>query len=198
VDASAWDDRYASSELVWGAAPNRFVEAECVTLAPGRAIDLACGEGRNAIWLATLGWQAEGVDWSDVAIDKAKRLAGHAGVDATFTSADLLEFEPERGAYDLVVLAYLQVDAAAREVIFRRAADAVAPGGTFLLVAHDGHNLTDGTGGPQSPDVLYEPEDVATFLEGFELLRADHVERPVDGADRPAIDCLVRARKDLG
>jgi SAM-dependent methyltransferase len=195
MDAAAWDERYAGVEMVWGTAPNRFVEAECRDLAPGRALDLACGEGRNAIWLAERGWRAEGVDWSGVAIAKAKQLAGHAGIDVAFATADLLEHEPEVGAYDLVLLAYLQVDACARALIFPRGAAAVAPGGTFLLIAHDGHNLTDGTGGPKDPAVLYEPDDVVMHLAGLTVERAEHVERAVDGADRPAIDVLVRAHR---
>lgn len=195
MDAKAWDERYAASDLVWGTAPNRFVEAECRTLPPGRAIDLACGEGRNAIWLASLGWQAEGVDWSDVAIAKARKLAAHAGVDATFAVTDLRTYSPEAGAYDLVLLAYLQVPAADRAIVFSRAANAVAPGGTLFLIAHDGHNLTDGTGGPKDPAVLYEPDDVVAHLGDLVVDRAEHVERAVDGADRPAIDVLVRAHR---
>lgn len=195
MDAAAWDDRYAATELVWGAAPNRFVEAECADLPPGRALDLACGEGRNAIWLAQRGWRPEGVDWSSVAIVKAKRLTAHAGVDVAFSTADLLEHEPAGAAYDLVLLAYLQVAAPARASIFSRAAAAVAPGGTILVVAHDGHNLTGGTGGPQDPAVLYEPDDVVAHLGGLTVERAEHVERIVDGADRPAIDLIVRARR---
>jgi SAM-dependent methyltransferase len=197
MDATAWDERYAASELVWGAEPNRFVAAECADLAPGRVVDLACGEGRNAIWLATRGWTADGIDWSAVAIDKARRLAAHAGVADTtsFTCADLLDHVPARDAYDLVLLAYLQVPAAARELVFTRAAAAVAPGGTFLVVAHDGHNLADGHGGPQDASVLYEPGDVVACLDGLTVERADHVTRDVAGAPRPAIDCLVRARR---
>jgi SAM-dependent methyltransferase len=197
MDATEWDERYAAIDLVWGAEPNRFVAVECADLAPGRAIDLACGEGRNAIWLATLGWRAEGVDWSTVAIDKAAKLAEHAGVaDRTeWRCADLLAVEPEPGAYDLVLLAYLQVPDEARRVVFSRAASAVAPGGTFLLVAHDGHNLHEGHGGPQDAAVLYEPDDVVAFLDGFDVQRADHVNREVAGAPRPAIDVVVRARR---
>ncbi len=198
MDARAWDERYATGELVWGSGPNRFVEAECADLEPGRALDLACGEGRNAIWLAERGWRAEGIDWSAVAIDKARHLAAQRDVThATFRAADLLDDEPAPGAFDLVLIAYLQVVASARRIVFARAAAAVAPGGTLLVVAHDGHNLAGGTGGPQDLAVLYEPDDVVASLPAgeFTVVRADHVERPVDGAPQPAIDLLVRARR---
>ena len=78
VDRNAWDERYAGDELVWSAQPNRFLVAEVETLPPGRALDLACGEGRNAVWLAERGWDVTGVDFSNVGLDKARRLADGA------------------------------------------------------------------------------------------------------------------------
>ncbi len=74
MDRNAWDERYAGDELVWSAQPNRFLVAEVETLPPGRALDLACGEGRNAVWLAERGWDVTGVDFSNAGIDKARRL----------------------------------------------------------------------------------------------------------------------------
>ncbi|MDT3443370.1 class I SAM-dependent methyltransferase [Pseudofrankia sp. BMG5.37] len=92
MDATHWDARYRASELVWGLAPNRFVAAELADLPPGRALDVACGEGRNAIWLASRGWHATGLDFSDAAIDRARRLATEAGVAerAAFLVADVV------------------------------------------------------------------------------------------------------------
>jgi hypothetical protein len=89
------------------------------------------------------------------------------------------------------------VPAPARAVVFERAAGAIAPGGTLLVVAHDGHNLADGWGGPQDAAVLYEPEDVVAELppDAFTVVKAEHADRPVDGAPRPAIDLLVRAQR---
>lgn len=190
-----WDRRYAEAELVWGAAPNRFLAVEVEELAPGRALDLACGEGRNAVWLATRGWDVVGVDFSAVAIEKARRRARHEGVSLELVCADLLVYEPARRAFDLVVVLYLQIPARERRVVLARAAEAVAPGGTFLLVGHDLANLTEGTGGPHDPCVLYTPEEIASELPGLEVERAERVLRDVDGADRPAIDALVRASR---
>ena len=196
MDAHALDARYETRELVWGLGPNRFVAEECAALAPGRAVDLACGEGRNAIWLAEQGWDALGLDWSPVGIDKSRRLATERGTTSVrFEVADLTADAPTPGGFDLVVIAYLQIPAADRAVVFRNAAAAVAPGGTFLLVGHDGHNLHDGVGGPQDAAVLYEPDDVVVHLDGFVIELAEHVDRPIDGADRPAIDVLVRAHR---
>lgn len=188
-----WDRRYAEVESLWSARPNRVLVAEVEGLTPGRALDLACGEGRNAIWLAERGWDVTGVDFSQVAIAKARASAERAGVDVDFVCADLLDYEPARGAHDLVVVLFLQLPADERRRVLRRGADALAPGGTLLLVGHDLANLTEGTGGPSDPNVLYTPEDVVSELPGLEVEKAERILRDVDGADRPAIDALVRA-----
>jgi SAM-dependent methyltransferase len=193
--AERWNARYAEKELVWSAGPNRFLVAEAGDLPPGRALDLACGEGRNAIWLAEQGWAATGVDFSDVAIDKARAIAARRGVDADFRVADLLEFEPPEQAFELVLVFYLQIVADELRPVLERAGRAVAPGGTFLLVGHDSRNLTEGHGGPQDPRVLYRPEDVVAALGDLEVVRAEPVERPVEDAGAVAIDALVRARR---
>jgi 2-polyprenyl-3-methyl-5-hydroxy-6-metoxy-1,4-benzoquinol methylase len=199
VDREEWNRRYAGRELLWTATPNRFLVAETARLTPGRALDLACGEGRNAVWLAEQGWTVTGVDFSDVALAKARRLAARGGVDVRWVSADLRDHHPESHLYDLVLLFYLQVPAAERRPIVRAAADGVAPGGTLLLVAHDLSNLADGHGGPQEPAVLYSADDVAADLActGLRIERAERVERRVPGTDgeHVALDALVRARR---
>ena len=190
-----WDRRYAEAELLWSAAPNRFLEAEVADLAPGRALDLACGEGRNAIWLAGLGWRVRAVDFSEVAIAKGRARAAREGVEVDFLCADLLEYKPEPGAYDLVLVLYLQIPGDERRLALSRAREALAPRGTLLLVGHDLLNLTEGVGGPRDPELLYTPDDIARELPGLEIEKAERVLRDVADADRPAIDALVRARR---
>jgi SAM-dependent methyltransferase len=162
---------------------------------PGRALDLACGEGRNAIWLAERGWKVTAVDFSRVAIEKARASAERAGVEVDFVCADLLGYESEPAAHDLVVVLFLQLPADERRLVLSRASKALAPGGTLLLIGHDLTNLTDGVGGPSDPGVLYTPDDIASDLAGLEIEKAERILRDVHGADRPAIDALVRARK---
>jgi SAM-dependent methyltransferase len=190
-----WDRRYAEPRLVWSAEPNRFLVEELAGLPPGRALDLACGEGRNAIWLARRGWEVTGVDFSGVAVDKARRMGVEAGVDARFDRADLAEHVPAPGSADLVALMYLQVPEPLRATVLGRAAAALRPGGTLLWVAHDLRNLDGGHGGPRNPDVLSTPEGVAAALEGLDVLRAEVVRRPVrtDAGEAVALDTLVRA-----
>jgi SAM-dependent methyltransferase len=199
VGREEWNRRYAGAELLWTARPNRFLVAEVAELPPGRALDLACGEGRNAVWLAEQGWQVTGVDFADVALTKARNLAAARAVEVDWVHADLLAFRPERRAYDLVLLFYVQLPSAQRGEIVRAAAEGVAVGGTLLLVAHDSSNLEHGHGGPKEASVLYTAADVVADLGGsdLEIERADLVERPIATADGAvtALDALVRARR---
>lgn len=197
MDAQAWNQRYSTSDLIWSAEPNQFLVAETAGLAPGRALDLGAGEGRNAVWLARRGWQVTAVDFSDVGLAKAEALAHHAQVTIETVCADATE--PVGGAFDLVTVLYLQLPTGQRRRAVANAAAAVAPGGTLLVVGHDTTNLTEGVGGPQDPAVLFSPDDVVADLadSGLTVERAERVRRTVhtDAGDRTAIDALVRARR---
>lgn len=193
ASSAEWDRRYAGSELVWTAEPNRFVAAELAGLTPGRALDLACGEGRNAVWLAEQGWRVTAVDFSAVALDKARQIAESRGVAVDWVHADVLTYRAEAGGFDLVLAAYLQLAADDRRPVLRAGAAALAAGGTLLAVAHDRDNLDGGVGGPQDPSVLYTPEEVVADLDGLRIEKAERVRRPV--GDGEAIDTLVRARR---
>jgi SAM-dependent methyltransferase len=198
MDAATWDDRYRSTDLVWGIRPNRWVEEELADLAPGTALDLACGEGRNALWLASLGWRVKAVDFSAVARDKGRQLEASAAAvyPIEWICADVTAYTAPQHV-DLALICYLQVVATQRTAAMRNAAAALAPGGTLLVVGHDSANRTDGTGGPQDAAVLYTAADLAADLDGtgLEVDTATAVFRPVDGADRPAIDVLLRAHR---
>ncbi len=206
MDARSWDERYAASELVWSAAPNQFVERDLAALRPGRALDLAAGEGRNALWLAGRGWDVNAVDFSQVALDKGRQVqAQHPQAEdlrVSWVRADVLTYRPPAGELDLVLVAYLQLHEDERRTALRNAFTGLRPGGTFYLVAHDSTNLTEGTGGPTSAAVLYTAEDVLSDLDGerFEVVHAERVERQVGGGGehvhasehaRTAYDALV-------
>jgi len=195
VDRDDWNRRYTEKELVWSAEPNQFLVQEISELAPGRAIDLAAGEGRNAVWLAERGWRVTAVDYSRVGLDKARQIAKARGVDVEWVEADLLEFAPQPGGFDLVLLLYLQLPWNWMRDVVQGAARAVAPGGTFLLVGHDRKNLDHGHGGPKDPDVLYTPRELTAELGELQVIEADRRQRSVDTDEgsATAIDCLVRA-----
>ncbi|HSP64754.1 MAG TPA: methyltransferase domain-containing protein [Candidatus Deferrimicrobium sp.] len=197
LDGQAWDERYRGSELVWGAGPNRFLVEEVTDLTPGTALDVACGEGRNAIWLAEQGWRVVGVDFSQVGLEKARRLAAERGVTVEWQQGDLTTWVTPN-TFDLVIAMYLHVPADVRHPVFARMAASVAPGGTMLVVGHDVLNLSEGYGGPQNPEILYGPAEVVGDLDGvLEIERAERVHRPLSTPDgeATAIDVLVRGRR---
>ena len=153
------------------------------------------------MWLATQGWEATGVDFSQVGLDKAAQLASSNDVDVRWICADVTTWHPPE-RFDLVVVFYVQLAETERRAAFGTAAAALAPGGTLLILGHDLVNLTDGTGGPQNPAMLYTPDDVrgdlaAAAVTDLVVDRAERVERPVetDAGARVAIDCLVRAHR---
>ncbi|MBA3432779.1 MAG: methyltransferase domain-containing protein [Actinobacteria bacterium] len=193
-----WNRKYAQNEQLWSAHPNRTLVAEVEDLEPGRALDLACGDGRHSVWLAERGWSVTAVDFSEVAIAKARKRAAVAGVRVAYRRGDLLDFEPAPGTFDLVLVLFLQLPADERRVVLSRAAAALADGGTFLLVGHDLLNLTEGVGGPSDVRVLYTPADIAAELPGLEIEKAEKMLRDVADADRPAIDVLVKTRRTIG
>jgi SAM-dependent methyltransferase len=195
MDRHDWDKRYAGNDLLWSTVPNRFLVAEVADLAPARALDLACGEGRNAVWLAERGWAVTAVDFSAVGLDKARGLAAARGAAVHWECADVTEYEPQAEGFDLVIIMYLHLPAAARRVAFRRAATAVAPAGTLLVVGHDITNPDEGWGGPSDPAVLYGPDDVVADVDALEIVKATRVRRsvPTDEGEKTAIDMLVRA-----
>jgi len=200
MDHKDWNERYAAQELLWGAEPNRFVEEELCDVPPrGRALDLACGEGRNAIWLAKLGWVVTAVDYSEVALERARRLAAGQHVDVEWVQADVTSFAPAAAAFQLVIVAYLQLPEAERRAVLAHAAAALGRGGILFMVGHARLNLTQGVGGPRQPEVLWEPEEIRQEVTGLGLTvrRAEHVRRPVETAEgvKDAIDTVLRAER---
>jgi SAM-dependent methyltransferase len=199
VDSSAWDARYASTPgLVWSAEPNRFVVESVTGLAPGAALDLAAGEGRNAVWLAEQGWRVTAVDFSPVAVGRGRELADGRGVEVEWRVADVTAYRPVPGSYDLVLISYLHLPAADLARVLAAARQALRPGGSLVVVGHDLANLTGGTGGPQDPAVLLTPEAVVDGLAGLHIRRAETARRPVattDGGSVDALDTVVVASR---
>jgi SAM-dependent methyltransferase len=196
VDREDWDQRYRQKDFVWSIEPNRFLVAEVEGLQPGRALDLAAGEGRNAVWLATRGWTVTAVDWSAVGLEKGRLLAEHQAVKVDWVLADLREWEPPERAFDLAIILYLQPPADLQALVWRKAAGAVADGGRLIVIGHDAANLTEGWGGPSQRGFLYTPEEVARAVEGdLEVVRAERVLRPVETDEglRHAVDNIVVA-----
>jgi ubiquinone/menaquinone biosynthesis C-methylase UbiE len=195
--AAEWDRRYGGADLVWSAVPNRFVAEVLADAPPGRALDLAAGEGRNAVWLAERGWEVTAVDFSSAGLEKARRLAAARGVAVDLVRADLADWEPPPSTFDAVVIAYLQVEAPLLRQALHGAAVALTPGGRLVVISHHRDNLTSGWGGPQDPALLHTVEQISDALPGLVVERGARVRRPVSTADgtRHALDALVVASR---
>jgi len=196
-----WDERYSAAEFDPARPPSQVVEAELGDLPPGRALDLAAGAGRHTIWLAQRGWRVTAVDFSRVGLDRGRRLSAVRGVpgpQVDWVQADLSDYRPEPGAYQLALISYLQSTPEVRSAALAAAAAALAPGGTVLVLGFDLANLTEGTGRPSNPDVLYTPEAVCAALPGLRILRAERIRRDVHTATglKTSVDTVVRAVRD--
>jgi SAM-dependent methyltransferase len=191
-----WDARHATHEPIELTEVDPSLDEEVAGLTPGRALDLGAGDGGNAVWLALRGWRVIGVDFSSVGLERARARARVEGVTVDWELADLLEWRPPARAFDLVVLFFIHLPLDERRAVYRGAAEAVAPGGTLLIVGHDRSNLVAGTGGPQDPAVLFTAAEVAAEIPGLTIGRAEAVRRPV-GGDQWRIDAVVRAVRSV-
>ena len=201
--ASEWDARYAAvaggpGGTVWTAGPNPALAEALDEVLAGRptgvCVDVAAGEGRHAVWLARRGWRVQAVDFSRVGLEQVGRAAAAAGVEVETVCADVTVWEPP-GPVDLVLCAFLHLPSATMRPLLHRLGGWVAPGGRLVLLGHDAANLTDGVGGPQDADVLWDTAMLraAATGAGLEVARAEQVRRPVSGEPRPALDVLLVA-----
>lgn len=201
MDAAAWDARYAESDLVWSTEPNLWVRGLCTAMPPGRALDVAAGEGRNALWLAERGWTVTATDFSAVAVRRIRELAdrrlGHEAGDRLHALvADATEQPPGTG-YDLVLLSYLHLPWDAWTRSLAAAVEATRPAGAVVVVAHARRNLAEGVGGPQDPTILLDPEHLVASATGLPVTveLAEIRARDVADAPRPALDTVALLRR---
>ncbi|MDX6740361.1 class I SAM-dependent methyltransferase [Actinocorallia sp. A-T 12471] len=194
-----WDERYRQSDRIWSGQPNRVLVEEAEGLVPGRALDLGCGEGADAVWLATKGWKVTATDLSAVAIERASGHAADAGVTVDFQRHDLDASFPD-GEFDLITAMFFHsfVDLK-REDILRRAAAALAPGGRLLIVSHAG--FPDWHEG-ERPDVSFPtPDETVAELHlsaDYEVLKAEEHAKEVfrpDGQRGVRHDSTVLVRR---
>lgn len=151
-----WDARYSTPNFVYGEGPNQFFKVVLQSLAPGRLLLPAEGEGRNAIHGAASGWKVDAFDWSPVAQKKATDRAESLGLSIRYDVADLSVVPLESSAYSAIALIFVHLPPAVRTVFHRRVANALAPGGTLILQAYHPRQLARGTGGPNQVELLYD------------------------------------------
>ncbi|SDT81261.1 bifunctional NAD(P)/FAD-dependent oxidoreductase/class I SAM-dependent methyltransferase [Actinoplanes derwentensis] len=183
-EEDAWEERYRGRDAIWSGRPNPVLVSETGDLSAGRALDVGCGEGADAVWLAQRGWQVTAVDISTVALGRAAGHAEAAGVAelVTVRHADLRHDEPGTG-YDLVSAQFMHGPPEMRRELYSRLAGAVAPGGLLLVVGHHPSDLATFVGRMHFPDMLFTPEEIAGLLTPGEWKIVTAEARP-----RPATD----------
>lgn len=167
MDAQHWDERYRSQDRLFSGNPNGVLVTEAADLPPGRALDVGCGEGGDALWLAGRGWHVTAVDISQVALDRAAAAAADANLAerVTWRQADLTTTPPPDGPFDLVSLQYFPLPKRPGHTALRRLLDVVAPGGTLLVGSHDMSDQATYRHPDFDPADYYAPDDVARLLE---------------------------------
>lgn len=176
----AWEERYSSTaEYVYGTDPNTFLVGSVAGLSPGRALCLAEGEGRNAVYLAEQGYSVTSVELTSAGVEKTLALAEARGVSVDAHQGDLASFELGTSAYDLVVSIFAHCDEATRIGLHRRVVDALAPGGLLVLEAYTPAQIGRGTGGPQEASLTMDLARLTVELEGLTFLHAAELVRPV-------------------
>jgi len=169
-DAAFWNERYASAPAIWSGKPNAQLVAEASGLAPSTALDVGCGEGADAVWLAERGWHVTALDISDVALDKAAEHARQASPEAaeriTWKQADLTEGVALQPGFGLVSAQFLHLPPGLRDPLYLQLADLVTLGGTLLIVGHDPSDLESaGHLRAHRPDLLFSADDIAALLD---------------------------------
>ncbi|GAB3476270.1 class I SAM-dependent methyltransferase [Amycolatopsis cihanbeyliensis] len=163
-DAQFWDERYGSRDQLFSGEPNGVLVTEVSELPPGQALDVGCGEGADALWLARRGWQVTAVDISRIALERA----AEAGTDVTgrvaWTRGDLTGIRPPAGAFDLVSVQYFPLPRHHHAALHGLLA-AVAPGGTLLVAGHDLADLGSHSEQGFDPSYYYHPGDIAELLD---------------------------------
>ncbi|WP_374466476.1 class I SAM-dependent methyltransferase [Ferrovibrio sp.] len=167
-----WDNRFSSPDYLFGTEPNAFLRSQGFRLpAAGRALAVADGEGRNGVWLARQGLQVHAVDFSGVALEKARRLAAGQGVVLETEQADLSQWVWPAAAYDVVVAIFIQfANPDLRTHIFAGIRRALKPGGLLLLQGYRPEQLNYRTGGPSQVENLYTRELLEHAFSDWEVL----------------------------
>ncbi|MGI8945265.1 MAG: class I SAM-dependent methyltransferase [Thermoleophilaceae bacterium] len=192
--AEFWDSRYAGVAQRWSANPNALMVELAGGLAPGRALDVGAGEGRNALYLARSGWRVTALDVSGVALERAAERARVEQVELECVTGDWREFSPT-ARFDLAVLAFMHPDADERGAMFARVGELLVPGGRLFVVGVD--LAEHGRRGPKTADRLLTVERVERALEGFEIVRCESVAYEGEGTEgrRPVRDVVAVARR---
>ena len=156
-----WNERYSTSEFIYGKEPNKFFKEEIKKITPGNILMLGEGEGRNAVYAASLGWNVDAIDQSEAGKAKAMQLSSERKVKINYHVEDLSSYIPKQNHYDAAVFIFLHIEEKLRSLVLKNAIDSLRPGGKIILEIFEKDQLNYNSGGPKDEELLYSLEDIA-------------------------------------
>ena len=189
-----WNQRFSAPGYLFGTAPNRFLETQRTRLKAGqRALAVADGEGRNGVWLAQQGLRVTSVDFSPVALEKARELAKRAGVEIETIEADLANWTWPSAAYDVVVAIFIQfAPPPMRKAMFAGMQAALRPGGLLVLEGYRPQQVDYGTGGPPHRENMYTKGLLESAFAGMEILHLAEYDAVIEeGEGHKGLSALI-------
>lgn len=164
-----WDDRYSSEEYFFGTEPNGFLKEEIQKLSTGKALFIGEGEGRNSVFAASLGWDVDCLDNSEVGKQKALKLAEDKNVQINYKIGDALNYNYPKDTYDAIALIYFHVEKDLRPEFNQKISTSLKPNGSLILLVYDEEHLKNKANGPSNVDVLYTLSEIAEDFINFEF-----------------------------
>lgn len=156
-----WNDRYSTNEFIYGKEPNKFFEEEINKLNPGNILMLGEGEGRNAVYAASLGWDVDAIDQSEAGKTKAMQLSSERNVKINYYVEDLNSYTPKQNYYDAAVFIFLHLEESLRSTIFKKAINSLKAGGKIIFEVFEKEQIKYDSGGPRDEELLCSLEDIA-------------------------------------
>lgn len=188
-----WDKRYTSDEYIYGTEPNEFLREQCTALPVGDTLCLAEGEGRNAVFLASLGHKVTAVDSSAVGLAKAQELAKVYGVSIDVQTVDLANYELGENRWDTIVSIFAHVPSLIRQSVHAQMSKALKPGGRLLLEAYTPSQVGQGTGGPPAVELMMDLDSLRTEIIGLRFDHAVELDREVvEGVGHTGVGSVVQ------
>jgi len=189
-----WDERYDTDDYVYGIHPNEFLKDNVEAIPKGRVLSLAEGEGRNAVFLAKLGYSVTAVDASEVGLEKAKRLAEKNKVEIECIHADLADFALGEDQWDGIISIFCPLPPSIRKMLHQKVMSGLKANGVFLLEAYTPEQLHYGTGGGSSAELMQNKQTLIDELPGLSFQHLLEVEREVtEGIYHTGLASVVQA-----
>ena len=164
-----WDERYSQNDFIYGKEPNQYFKEIIDKIKPGKLFMPGDGEGRNSIYAAKNNWEVTSVDYSSVAVEKAKHYSQHDNVNVEIINADLSTYEYPKNHFDAVGIIFLHLQSPQKEIIHAKIANSIKHGGSVILEVFSNNQLQHGSGGPRNKNALYTIEEIAEYYKDFDM-----------------------------